>query len=307
MADTPWKDLVDCDVQNKEQLALFRAKLREWKKCLNDEKDPHSIFHQIGNLMWDDTVWRTFNEARGLSERTHDPSTGLQGTLIDILDRAFLLSHQPMAIRRLTEPHQYDPKRAVYSLGSLLGDIRNNQHLFTRENYICYDGLTYKQVAGEKWQDDFTRNYRQYSYDLISSVGNKNRQREDKLNSGFIEKLEKRLRIFEDFRTYINKFVAHASHPCSRSKISKKDSEVSIALLEKCYKRLFYIAKGIELLLDDLALCGVPTPQFDQLNNWDKPIVTSEDKNKLEEYWYNRSLEIDGWSKEATEHYRSTE
>jgi hypothetical protein len=307
MADTPWKDLVDCDVQDKERLALFRAKLREWKKCLNDENDSHSIFHQITTLMWDDTIWRTFNEARGLSEQTHDPSTGLQGTLIDLFDRAFLLSHQPMAIRRLTEPHQYDPKRAVYSLGSLLGDICNNQHLFTRENYICYDGLTYEQVAGEKWQDDFNRSYRQNKYDTLSGKNHKERLREDKLDIIFLDGLKNRFQTFDNLRTFVNKFIAHASDPCNRSKISKKDSEVSIALLEKCYKGLFYIAKGIELLLDDLALCDVPTPQFDQLNNWDKPIVTSEDKNKLEEYWYNRSLEIDGWSKEATEHYRSTE
>ena len=87
MENAPWKDLVDCDVRDKEHLALFRAKLREWKKCLNDLQDPHSIFHQITTLMWDDTVWRTFNEARGLSERTQDPSTGLQNTLIDLIDR----------------------------------------------------------------------------------------------------------------------------------------------------------------------------------------------------------------------------
>jgi hypothetical protein len=57
MPDTSWKDLVDCDVQDKERLALFRAKLREWKKCLDDDFiDPHSIARQIISLLWDDIV-----------------------------------------------------------------------------------------------------------------------------------------------------------------------------------------------------------------------------------------------------------
>lgn len=303
MPDTSWKDLVDCDVQDKERLALFRAKLREWKKCLDDDFiDPHSIARQIIGLLWDDTVWRTFNEARRLSKQTKDPSTGLSGTLIQLIDSGFI-TRQLMAIRRLIEPHEYNPQKAVYSLRSLLEDIRDNQHLFTRENYVCYDGVTYKSANGEPVQSSQQRRSRQYTYDLISSTGKRNRQRKDKLDNRFIKKLERRFEAFKDLQIFINKFIAHASHPTNRPNPALRD-KITLEYLDRCYKELVYITKGIELLLDDSVKCAVPKLLRSlPLKNWDKPVVTAGDKEKLCRYWSDREREVDEWSNEATDHY----
>jgi hypothetical protein len=306
MADPPWKDLTDCDVQDKECLALFRAKMREWQKCLDDDlKDHHSIAYQMLILLNDDAVWRTFFEACCLSEQPNDRSSGLSKIFINLLGGGYL-TRQSMAIRRLIEPLEYNPQKAVYSLRSLLEDIRDNQHLFTRENYVCYDGVTYKSSRREPVQSSQQRRSRQYSYDVISSVGSVNRQREDKLDSGFIKKLEKRFRVFEDLRTYINKFIAHASHPSNRPNSEIRD-KMTLAYLDGCYKELICIAKGIEILLDDFALCNVPTPQFNQFKNWDKPIVTTADKANLRKFWSDRSLEVRNWGDEATKRYRPIE
>ena len=303
MADTPWKDLVDCDVQDKERLALFRAKLREWRKCLDDDlEDPHSIVRQMIGLLWDDTVWRTFNEACRLSKQTNHPSTGLQGTLIRLLKNGFV-TRQLMAIRRLTEQHQYNPKKAVYSIRSLLTDICDNRHLFTRENYVCYDGLSYEPVAGEDDDAQLKRDDRHFKYDILSGKTSIQRQRYDLVNDDFFAKINSCFGTFSNLETYVNNFVAHASHPNNRPDPDRTDA-ITIAYLDKCYHELIHIAKGIGILLDDFAKYEVPIPQYAQLKNWDKPIVTSEDKKKLCGYWSDREKEISKWNKDATKHYQ---
>ncbi len=59
------------------------------------------------------------------------------------------------------------------------------------------------------------------------------------------------------------------------------------------------VRKG-ELLIDELLLCSVPTPTFDQLKNWDKPVITTKDLKALREYWLERAIEIEKWAKKAT-------
>ena len=304
MADTPWKDLVDCDVQDKERLDRFRAKLREWKRCLNDENDPHSIQKQFETLIWEDAIYRTFYEACGLLENTKDTSIGLPTTFTELLRNGFF-TRQLMAVRRLIEPLVYNPKKAVYSLRSLLDDIGENQQLFSRENYVCYDGLTYEQVSGENPRIEYCKNWRHSKYNILS--GKTEGQRCDPIKEGFFAGIKSHFGTFSALEMYVNNFVAHASHPNNRPSPSQIEDQITLEYLDKCYRELFYIAKGIGLLLDDNCLCNVSVPNFDQLENWDKPIVTFEGKKNLYEYWGNRSEEIDEWSKEATDHYRSVE
>jgi hypothetical protein len=47
-------------------------------------------------------------------------------------------------------------------------------------------------------------------------------------------------------------------------------------------------------------LCTVPIPQYDQLENWDKPVVIKKDLEALYEYWSERVKEITKWDREAT-------
>ena len=65
MDDQKIIDICECDVSDKELLALFRLKRDEWKRCLID--DSYSVSQQISHLLWNDTVFRTFNEARKIS------------------------------------------------------------------------------------------------------------------------------------------------------------------------------------------------------------------------------------------------
>ena len=298
MRDAKMKDICSCDVKDKELLACFRGKLKHWKTCLSDEKDCHSIYNQLTTLFWDHAVYRTFNEARRLSEKTNDPSTGIQGTIIDLLDRNFMDS-QAIAIRRLT-----DARKDVVSLRSLIDEIKENIGLYIRENYVCYDGISFEEAPDD---DDLVRglrNSRQIYYDYLSGKDKDSRSRDDKLSSAVLAKMEEEVKkdfmIAEEVRLYVNKWVAHAAAPSNRDQYLKVLDNISLHKLDQCYQALIRIGKKVELFVDEFLLCSVPTPQFNQLQNWDKPIVITKDLDALKEYWLERDSEIGDWSEKAT-------
>jgi hypothetical protein len=98
-------NICDCDVSDKEKLAVFRSKRNEWTRWFSG-KSRHSILNQIQNLLWDDTVFRTINEARRIHEESESDKTGFNGPLIELFDSGFA-ALQVLAIRRLTDPNFY--------------------------------------------------------------------------------------------------------------------------------------------------------------------------------------------------------
>ena len=298
MQDSKMKDICSCDVKDKELLACFREKLKRWKSCLSDKKDCHSIYNQLTTLFWGHAVYRTFNEARRLSEDTNDPSTGLQGTIIDLLDRNFMDS-QAIAIRRLT-----DQRKDVVSLRSLIDEIKANTNLYIRENYVCYDGVSFDEAPDDDHHVKYLRRSRQTRYDYLCGKDKDSRLRDDKLSSAVLAKMEEN--ITKDFvttekvRLYVNKWVAHAAAQDNRGQHIEVLDDISLQKLDECYQALMHIGKKVELLIDEFLLCSVPTPQFDQLKNWDKPVVISKDLGALRQYWSKRVREIEDWAEKAT-------
>jgi hypothetical protein len=298
MQDSKMKDICICDVEDKELLACFRDKLTRWKTCLSDQKDYHSIYNQLTNLFWDHTVFRTFNEARRLSIETNDPSTGLQGTIIDLLDRNFMDS-QAIAVRRLT-----DQRKDVVSLRRIIDEIRENANLYTRENYVCYDGISFDEAPDDDHHAKHFRYSRQTCYDYLSGKDKDSRSRNDKLSPTVLAKMEEAVTkdfvTTEEVRMYVNKWVAHAAAQDNRGQHVAVLDNISLQKLDECYQALIRIGKKVELLIDEHLLCTVPTPRFDKLKNWDKPIIITQDLKDIEKYWLERCKEIETWAKEAT-------
>ena len=288
------KNLCECDVEDKESLAVFRNKMRRWHQTLTGD-DIHSIFNQIQDMIWNDTVYRTFNEARLLSEETNDPGTGLPGTIIELLDLSFLVS-QTMAIRRLTDSHEWRPERSVYSLPSLVAEIKTSETLFTRENYVCYDGIPFE---GEKLQhpQDKVHSSRNSIFDLLSCTDKDHRNRHDKINNKIFKEIQREISKADLIRTYTNKFVAHAAAPDNRRAIDPELKRLSLRFIEDSYKAIITVGKHLERLTGATLIVELAIPQFDQLNSWDKPPITSKDKEKLYFYWEKRAEIFEGWQR----------
>jgi len=298
MDDWKMEHICRCDVKDTGLLARFREKLKHWKNCLLDENDCHSVYNQLTELFWDHTVYSTFNEARRLSIETNDPSTGLQGTIIDLLDRTFMKS-QATAIRRLT-----DKRKDVISLRRLIIEIQENRNLYSRENYVCYDGISFDDALGDDPDVLSMRNARQACYDYLSGKDRDHRSRDDKLSSTVFAAMKKGIEedfaITKEVTIYVDNWVAHAATYVNRGKHTDILDQVSLRKLDECYRALIRIGKRVELLIDGFLLCSVPTPEFDQLENWDRPVLETKDLAAVKGYWDTRVSEIDNWASAAT-------
>ena len=107
-------DICDGDVKDKESLALFRDRMKKWKDWFSESK-PHSIRSQIYNMIWYDTVFRTINEDRRINVESSSEESGLNGSMMDLIDRGYV-SSQVLSIRRLTDPNYHYQSKAVISL-----------------------------------------------------------------------------------------------------------------------------------------------------------------------------------------------
>ena len=89
-------------------------------------------------MVWTDVSFRALTQFA-----IDDENSALHNTL---LTEALIGGHvatQVLAIRRLVDNRGDD----VISLRKLIKDIRSNFGLFTRENYVCFDGLPYDYEA----------------------------------------------------------------------------------------------------------------------------------------------------------------
>lgn len=286
------KDICECDVKDKESLAVFRYRIRRWHQILAGD-DIHSIFNQIQDMIWNDTVYRTFNEARRLSEETNDPSTGLPGTVIELLDLSFLVS-QVIAIRRLTDSHEWRPERSVHSLPSLVEEIKESKTLFTREHYVCWDGIPF-EGGNLQYPEDLVHYSRNKIFDLLSGTNKDHRSRNDKINENVFKKIQCEISKTDIIRSYSNKFVAHAAAPDNRRKIEPELKRLSLQSIEESYKAIITVGKHLERLTGATLIVELPTPQYDQLDSWDKPPITSKDKERLYSYWNKRKKIFQRW------------
>lgn len=288
-------DICLCDVTDKQKLAVFRQKRSEWSDALIGT-DPHSIKNQIITVLWEDAIFRTVNEARRLFVETPHDKKGFNRDVIDLLDKGFVVS-QIMAIRRLTEPGFPDPEKAVISLTPLLADMERNCALLTREHYVCYDGTPF-ECPPDKIHDPeyFHWSIRQETFDRLSDKKDKTRQRQDGFDGNLFAKLKKELGACQDFRTYANKFVAHAAAPSAKRDQIKKERRMTLNKFDAAYRAIIQVASFLSTaLLYEHSLGQVQTPLYDHLENLDKPMILESEYRALSDYWHKRVQEVERW------------
>jgi hypothetical protein len=289
-------DICRCDVHDKTRLALFISKRDEWKRCIVGS-GLHAVQKQVTHILWNDTVFRTFNEARRLTTERKSQEYGLNGPLIRLLDEGFVAS-QVMSIRRLTDRNFRDPEKAVISLVRVIDDIGGNIGLITRENYLCHDGTPYMEpnhMQNLKGWVNWRR--KQANFDKLSGITDDKRKRSDTMQKSVLQRLDQELKVCESVRKYVNKFIAHASDPETNRELTEEEKKITLDKLDACYRAIVLVASFLGAFLYEHSLGGVPTPQYDQLKNLNVPMVAEADMGKLYAFWGVRCREVDNWDK----------
>jgi hypothetical protein len=152
MSDDYGYSVAQCDIPLERRGALqsYRDKRRLWLSWI-DTDEHHAIWRVLSSMVWTDVSFKMLSQFA-----TNDENNALNNTL---LGQALIDGHvatQILAIRRLMDDRNSD----IISLRRIAKDLRHNFHLFTRENYVCFDGLPY----------DYDAVMRKHAYELLRSL-----------------------------------------------------------------------------------------------------------------------------------------
>ena len=126
-----------CYVEDRKALESFRDKRRNW--LVQIETDEHAIWRTVSDMVWSDVSFRTIAM---IAEKNSD--SPIHNQLLTQSLIAGYFATQVLGVRRVM-----DRTTGTISLFHLLNNIKKSLALFTRENYVCFDGLPYDWQAAE--------------------------------------------------------------------------------------------------------------------------------------------------------------
>jgi len=310
----------ECDVKDRGKLETFRAKRSEWVSWLKSG-DPHSIWPQINQILWDDVLFRTINDLRREAIEHPAVGVGFNANVLRLLDAGFVTT-QATAIRRLTDKPDGGRKRGVLSLRRLIKEIEENRGIITREVYVAYDGLPYDPNA--PWQAWIEKQIRDgtvartswlpttgpeawgaseivhKNFDRLAGVVPKARSRDDLILLKWFEYLERRLTECDSVRKFVDKFIAHAADPVSREGLTTEEKGVTLDRLRRAQKAIYQVAAFIYgPLLWEGSYGAVPTPHYDHLEYRDKSWLQTDRSASAHEHWRQHLAEVEAWEQEG--------
>ncbi|MCH7500834.1 MAG: hypothetical protein IH886_12640 [Nitrospinae bacterium] len=310
------------DVEDHDNLKLFLEKIKIWISWFKLETE-NSITSQIMDMVWEEAIFRVANEIRRIRENRPDEGLGINGPLSSLLDRGYV-NLQSTAIRRLIDTYQdRSPRkgtsegRDVISLSRLLREFKeeDNHKLFTRENYVCSDGLPYDYAPLEEeslkkelssaprkgpfwgkiqpWQ--FSQ-MRHETFDKLSVKKPDNRSRGDLIKSEIFDRLTKELEVCKDIKIFVDKYIAHSADPNNLIALNDDQRGVTLDRIEECHKNIWMVANCIYgEILGESVLGTFPTPQFDHLENLEKAWINKDEIEELQAFWDQHVHKVDNW------------
>jgi hypothetical protein len=116
----------------EQDYSKFKKMWDSWVEVLICD-DGNSINNQISTMLWDAGAFYVVNEARKMAPIGADGTVQQNQLIHDLINRCFFAS-QIMAIRRLTDSSSLGGPKGVYSITSLLKNLKENYKIITREN-----------------------------------------------------------------------------------------------------------------------------------------------------------------------------
>jgi hypothetical protein len=287
----------------------FIALRKHWASWLDGDGAEYSIWSQIRDMVWRDTVWRTINEARRLT--ANGAYFAQNGLVAEFIDRSYVES-QALAVGRLV-----DRTKNVVSLWRLVQEIGNKRTAITREAYLSaqdlpYDVATTKAAHFERmlakakngvvvsWEkvggptDWSSAEWTHALFDQLSGVSEDKRKPTDVVSRKVPHVLyqwldDPAIAKLNDLRH------SHIAHAGANTK-SGAQSGLTMADVTAAQRALFRTANAVSSLLlhHSTHSTALAVPQFNQFVHWDKPMMSGDDIIQLHNWW-------DGHAKQHSE------
>lgn len=293
-----------CDVNDKSKLQAFRDKRRLWLSWI-DRDEHHAIWTTLSAMVWREVSFKTLSKLA-----TGNGDSALHNTILaeQLFDGH--VANQVLAIRRLVD----DGSGGIISLRKLFKDIKRNFELFTRENYVCFDGLPYDYAAveyrtmvehagkGAFWGDTTgplahgTSRMAHEQFDRLAGISPASRRRDDRLPASILTTLEQWFDESgaDDLAKWSHNYLAHAGGPESRGRIAELSiTAQKIAHAIRMLARVTEALSAYVLFASGRSSALMPTAQFDVFEKLDQPVMQSDTEDNARASWDVLSTECD--------------
>ena len=290
--------VAQCDVAVDRRAALqsYRDKRRLWLSWI-DGDEHHAIWTVLSSMVWTDVAFKTLTQFAVEDENNPLNNTLLGQALID-----GQIATQVLAIRRLMDNGNSD----IISLRRLVKDLRRNFNLFTRENYVCFDGLPYDYEAvqykellahankGPFWGQTSgpgahgTSRMAHEQFDRLAGIDPVQRSREDRLPLSLLATIERWLdgSGADELAQWSHAYLAHAGGPEARKRIA--DLVVTGNKITDAIKALARVTEAISawlLFAGGRSHSLMPVAQFNPFDRLDKPIMGAGGEDSAHRLW----------------------
>jgi hypothetical protein len=304
MSDDYAYTLAQCDVapEKRDALQSYRDKRRLWLSWI-DRDEHHAIWNVLSSMVWTDATFKVLTQFATKDENSPLNNTLLGQALID-----GQIATQVLAIRRLVDNGNSD----IISLRRLLKDLRRNFNLFSRENYVCFDGLPYNyalvqhqemlahagkgpfwgQISGPGAHAPSRMAHEQF--DRLAGINPANRSREDRLPLFLLATIERWLDDSgaDELAQWSHAYLAHAGGPEARKRIA--DLVVTGNKVTDAIKALVRVTEAISAWLlwaGSRSHSLMPVAQFNVFERLDRPIIDTDGVEGAFKLWHKLSDE----------------
>jgi len=296
----------------------YAKKRKEWIEALG-AVDGHRncIFRQLCELIHDASTFWWINESRRLAPRDSNGHPMLNGAMHRLLDKCFFTS-QKIGLRRLLDRPAKSPKRGVFSVRTLLADMKKHRALLTRAN--IFGGLSVvmdidapqgapdaHRVVPASHPDSMRCMSNELStmtsreahrvFDLLSGKSPASRSPTDTVRESVLESISSRLdAIDQRVVTYVDKYIAHAATPVSIADKAADQIQITIDELWDTLETLWTACQFVDChILRSVQTTAGFIYAFDMFQHLDKPSVRATERAELERIWREHQKTLDRW------------
>lgn len=286
----------------------MKNRLEAWLKAY--ERDDNAVVPTLITSAWNYAAYMTvvrIVEAAPLSAEGVKPLNFLELELL----RSSYWGSAVMAVRSLVDKAPLNGPKGVCSLSSILADIKDYRELLNRRVYFEMVNLEYDYAVIEQRRSDFIQAYnhpvfipielryeysqsRHEQFDFLSGVSAEQRAETDLIRPEIFDALEARLERLSHVADHANIHFAHAA-----TEVSREGRTINNWGVDEARESLKLLTETAELIGRWFLNSGVgnvlPTPQYDQFEHLDQPLIVPETFSILRQQWDMFSEEVANW------------
>lgn len=287
----------------------MKERVELWKRAFDG--DDHAVLPTLVQFSWDIAAFSTVAELTRLAPDNDRGGKQLNSMVFDLLARSFWGS-AVMAIRRLVDGHSIDGARGVYSLRSIVNDVRNHRDGLTRRIFvedICAQPYDYAEIERRYWAYilaqppgpvsvpralDFDSSKSMHAeFDWLSGVDDADRSQDDLIRVEVFDRLNARLTRLDTIADHGTIYFAHAATRESREGRGLQNLNLNEA--QDALRELAHVAEFVGRWFCGSGIGDIlATPQFDQFEFLDRPLL-SDSTIALQRQWDKFAADVSSW------------